>query len=59
MSTTTFHGPPGRVLPDAEQPPHQRRRPPDAEVAGFRGLVYALLLVLPLWLVVALLVALI
>lgn len=58
MSTTTFHGPPGPVTTGQQRAAHQRHLPPDAEVAGFRGLVYALLLALPLWLLVALLVAL-
>lgn len=61
MSTTTFHSPPGRALPEhaaAEPAAHRRRRPPEGEVAGFRGLVFATLLVLPLWLIVALVVAL-
>ena len=63
MSTRTVQGAavqPGRAggttQAEARDPlgPYHAPRPPDAELAASRGLVLALLLVLPFWLIVAL-----
>ena len=62
MSTRTVHVPvqPGRAggttPPEARDPlgRYHAPRPPEAELAASRGLVLALLLVLPFWLIVAL-----
>ena len=66
MSTTTAQGavvPPAEAVgtsrADARDPigPFHAPRPPEAELAASRGLVLALLLVLPFWLVTAVLVS--
>ena len=63
MSTGTVQGAavqPGRAgrtaPPEAREPlgRYHAPRPPEAELAASRGLVLALLLVLPFWLIVAL-----
>jgi hypothetical protein len=66
MSTTTVQGTavqPERAVrtprADARDPiaPFHAPRPPEAELAASRGLVLALLLVLPFWLLIAALVS--
>ena len=63
MSTRTVHGAAvqpgraGRTAPAEARDPlgrYHAPRPPEAELAASRGLVLALLLVLPFWLIVAL-----
>lgn len=66
MSTTTVQGAAvqpdlavGTSRADARDPigPFHAPRPPEAELAASRGLVLALLLVLPFWLLIAVLVS--